>query len=72
MRFLRVRGKAAQEGEIPIPKEVTERIKKEFETDGHTGDKRQENPCIGEASEEAAVWPILADIWLKSLTRQKN
>lgn len=59
--------RAVEEGRLPIPAEETDRIKCEFGIGGETADKEQEVSRIGEPSEEAAVWPVLADIWLKSV-----
>lgn len=60
--------KAAEEGMLPIPAEAMERIKREFGLGEETADRAQEIPRIGESSEEVMVWPMLADIWLKSVT----
>lgn len=59
--------KAAEAGMLPIPAETTERIKCEFGLGEETVDQAQEILRIGEPSEEAAVWPMLADTWLKSM-----
>lgn len=59
--------KAMEEGALPMPEEVKERIKKEFGMDRQSIDERKEIPRIGEPSEEVAVWPVLADVWLKSM-----
>lgn len=59
--------KAAEEGNVSIPKEEIDRIKKEFGIGRKIIDKTREVPRIGEPSKEAAVWPMLADTWLKSM-----
>ncbi|WP_251389948.1 alpha/beta hydrolase [Mediterraneibacter agrestimuris] len=59
--------KAAEEGNVSIPKEAIDRIKKEFGIGRKIIDKTREVPRIGEPSKEAAVWPMLADTWLKSM-----
>lgn len=59
--------KAMEEGLLSIPEAAKERIKKEFGIGREITDKPQESHRIGEPSKEAAVWPMLADTWLKSM-----
>ena len=56
--------KAAEEGVLPLPEEAVARIKKEFGM-RKKEECSEEKKRIGEPSEEVAVWPVLADTWLK-------
>lgn len=55
---------AAEEGVLPLPEEAVARIKKEFGM-RKKEECSEEKKRIGEPSEEVAVWPVLADTWLK-------
>lgn len=58
---------AAEKRRLPLPKEATEQIKRIFGISENIKKKPQDTPRIGEPSEEVSVWPLLADMWLKSM-----